>query len=265
VIKRLILLLLCINTAVLSFFYLFNIAPSRREEKISQAELHDGPVTIQLRNRPFTVFAYPAAKSPPLAVVLFASGDGGWNHWEDSVAHALQANGFTVMGINSADYAKTDYNLAILQADYDTIAQTVLSAYPNSPPPVIIGGWSMGGAQAIAVAGGPNPPRGLVGIRVASALSRGRYGLRVSDQLDVVPTGPGTFGVADFTSGVNGLRIVQWHGVGETLDSVAWLSNLRTPHREIDVPNGGHDFNDASPEFRRQVVENAFWILQSSF
>ncbi len=232
--------------------------------KTPEAEFQNGPVTVQLRKRPLTVFEYPAAKSPPLGVVVFASGDGGWNNWEDTVSHALQTNGFTVLGINSADYAKTDYDLATLQADYDTIAQTVLSKYPASPPPLIVGGWSMGAAQAVAVAGGPNPPRELIGVLIASALSRGRYGLRISDQADILPSGAGTFGVADFTSGVNGLRIVQWHAGGDTVDSTAWLANLRTPHREMDFPDADHGFNGPDPKFLKQFVESAFWIVNSS-
>jgi hypothetical protein len=266
VIKKIILFLFFVNFIALLVIYLVNSGALRQfqsDGKTPKEEFVEGPVTVQLRNRPFTVYEYPAAKSPPLAVVLFGSGDGGWSGWEDNVSHALQSKGFTVLGINSADYAKTDYDLATLQADDNTIAQSVLSKY-SVPPPLIVGGWSMGAAQAIAVAGGPNPPRGIVGLLIASALSRGRYGLRVSDQADILPTGPGTFAVADFTPGLNGLRIVQWHGAGDTIDSTAWLANLRTPHREMDFPNADHYFNGPNPYFVRQFAESALWILNSS-
>ncbi len=45
-----------------------------------------------------------------------------------------------------------------------TIATTIRARYADNNPPVIIGGYSMGAAQAIAAAGGPHPPAGLVGV-----------------------------------------------------------------------------------------------------
>lgn len=263
-IKKFTLLLLCLNAlALLAFYFLDHEALNQPlSDKTVPVELHDGAVSIQLRHRPFTVFEFPAKVSPPVGVILLASGDGGWGAWEETVSQSLQANGFTVVGINSNDYAKTDYDLATLQADWNTIAQSVRDQFPNSPPRVIVSGWSMGAAQAIAVAGGPDRPKGLVGVLVASLFSRGRYGLRISDEADILPTGPGTFAMTDFASGMNGLRIVQWHAVGDRDDSTAWLSKLKTIHREIDFKNAGHDFNGASPEFMQKFAESALWILK---
>jgi hypothetical protein len=215
-------------------------------------------VTIELRRGPFTVFEFPAKKGNPLALIVFGSGDGGWGGWEETVSHFLQANGYTVVGIDSADYAKTDYDLATLQADFAKIVQTTGGA---SPPPLIVGGWSMGAAQAIAVAGGPNPPEHLVGLLAVSPLSRGRYGLRVADKLNILPTGTGTFAVSDFAPGMSGLRIVQWHAAWDTIDSRAWLSGLKGVHREYDFPGAGHDYAGACPVFLNQLAESVTWIL----
>ncbi len=263
--KKLILLFLCVDFAVLSVVYFREFCsfmyPPRSSGQAIVINLGGSPAT-NTPHRSFTVFEFPAAINPPKALILFGSGDGGWTGWEDKVCHSLQTHGYTVLGIDSADYAKTDYDLATLQADYSRIAQTGLNAYESSPPPVIVGGWSMGAAQAIAVGGGPNRPRGLVGLLLLSPCSRGRYGLRVSDVVDILPTGPNTFGVEEFISGLNGLRIVQWHANDDHVDSTAWLPDLTTPHQEYDFPNAGHNYNWASPAFLGEMVPSIDWILQ---
>jgi len=259
VIKKLILIFLCLDFALLLSVYISE-AYARAHPVKSSGEA----ITINLQRGPFTVFEFPAKKTPPLAVIIFGSGDGGWSSWEETVSHALQARGYTVIGIDSADYAKTDYDLATLQADFDKIARTFADPSGASSPPLIVGGWSMGAAQAIAVAGGPNPPGNLVGVLAVSPLSRGRYGLRVSDQLNILPTGPGTFAVGDFASGMDGLRIGQWHAAEDRIDSRAWLSGLKAAHREYDFPDAGHDYADANQAFLRQLVESVAWILNPS-
>ncbi len=105
-------------------------------------------------------------------------------------------------------------------------------ALRNHPPPVILGGWSMGAAQAIAAAGGPHPPPGLAGVLLLDPCSRGRYGLRLSDQSDMLPTGPGTFSMEEFTQTMGNLHVVQWHAAQDSIDSRAWLELLTAPHKE---------------------------------
>jgi phosphatidylglycerol lysyltransferase len=218
-------------------------------------------VRIQLRRGPFTVFKFAPSSRTPLAMVLFRSGDGGWGPWEDTVAQALRRGGYEVIGIDSADYAKTDYDLSTLEADSNAIAAAALAPFGKNPPPLILGGWSMGAGQAIAIAGGPNPPR-TVGLLLASPLSRGRYGLRLSDQLNILPRGPGTFAVENFAHRLRDLRIVQWHGGDDWIDSRAWLKDLTADHREYDLPHGGHTYAGASPEFLQQFVASAGWIIR---
>jgi len=268
VVKKLLLLFLCLDVIILSVIYAREFCvfmpPSHSGGTITESEELGGPATIQLRHRLFTIFEFRAMGDKPKGLVLFASGDGGWLSWEESVCRNLQAHGYSVIGIDSADYAKTDYDLETIQADYDTIARKGLDAYKSSPPPVIVGGWSMGAAQAVAVAGGPTPPRGLIGLLLISPSSRGRYGLRVSDRVDILPTGPGTFAVEDFASALNGLRIVQWHAGDDNVDSTAWLAGLKAPHREYDYPHIGHDYGYANPIFLGRVVESVNWIIDPS-
>jgi phosphatidylglycerol lysyltransferase len=196
------------------------------------------PVTVQLTRGPFTLLDFPSKEPQTRAIIIFGSGDGGWSGFEEEIAYKFQAQGYEFIGINFDAYAETDYDLSILQADFDEIARTALQPYGDHPPPVIVGGWSMGAAQAIAIAGGPNPPRGLVGLLLVDPCSRGRFGLRLTDRTDLLPTGGGTFGVAQFAGTMRNLHVVQWHAA----------EHYYTNHRE---------------EFLQQLAASVPWILRS--
>jgi hypothetical protein len=223
-------------------------------------------VTLKLKRGDFTVHRYVPGDAKfaehPLAVIIFGSGDGGFDGWEDRVSHALQATGYEVLGFDCALYAKTDYDLDTLQADTNAIAQSSLARFGNHPPPLILGGWSMGAEQAVPAAGGPHPPAGLAGLLLISPGDRGRYGLRVADRFDVTPTGPGTFALLDFAHSLDKVRVVQWDANLDLLGSKNWLASLTATHMAYDYSWGTHDYNGASDEFLKLLKESITWILQ---
>jgi phosphatidylglycerol lysyltransferase len=221
----------------------------------------ENQTTINLKRDKLTVFEYLPKKNSVSAIILFSSGDGGWNQLEDQVAHNLCAHGFEVIGVDSAAYASSDYDLGTLQTDYGAIAQMAESPFHAHPLPLIVGGYSMGAAQAIAVAGGPHPPPDLVGLFLMDPLSRGRFGLRDADQMNVLPTGIGTFGVADFANNLKNIRIVQWHAANDPIDSRAWLTSLTVPYKEFDLPGAGHNYDVGRDAFLEQLVDSVNWIL----
>ena len=220
-------------------------------------------VPVQLARGPYSLLEFPSLKPGTRAIIVFASGDGGWGGFEEEIARALQEHGYEVIGIDSNAYAQTDYDLATLQSDFDRIGQAAEATYGAHPLPLVVGGWSMGAAQAIAIAGGPHPPRGLTGLLVLDPCSRGRYGLRLSDRSDFLPTGPGTFGVEEFATTLGGLHVVQWHAAGDIIDSRAWLQSLTAPHRELDFENTGHYYTNNRDEFLWQLAGSVPWILES--
>lgn len=225
---------------------------------------HGQPLVIQLSRSPFQVLEFAPRKPPILGIVIFASGDGGWHRLEESICHGLQKHGYKVIGIDSTAYAHTDYDLPTLQADYAEIARTAKESCPGRSLPLIVGGFSMGAAQAIAVAGGPKPPPGLTGLLVVEPLSRGRYGLRAADKLNVLPTGPGTFAVADFARTIgSSIRVLQWHAELDKIDSSAWLSGLAVPHQECDFPGAGHCYRSDRDHFVRELVNSTDRFLAS--
>jgi hypothetical protein len=90
---------------------------------------------------------------------------------------------------------------------------------------------------------------------------RGRYGLRSSDQDDVLPTGPGTFDVAAFAGSMGALRVVQWHAAQDPIDSSVWLDSLTAQHKFFTFPDAGHDYGVNRQNFIRQMVKSSGWIL----
>jgi len=119
----------------------------------------------------------------------------------------------------------------------------------------------MGAAQAIAAAGGPHPPRNVVGLLLLDPCSRGRYGLRLSDRSDFLPTGPGTFSMDEFASTMGDLHVEQWHAAQDSIDSRKWLSSLTAPHKEFDFEKSGHYYNNDREDFLRRLVNSIPWIL----
>jgi hypothetical protein len=220
--------------------------------------------TLHLKRGDFDVFRYipgdPAFAAHPKALIVFGSGDGGFDGWEDRVCKALQADGCEMIGFDCARYAKTDYDLATLQADMATITH----AFPHDPmPPAILGGWSMGANQAVAAAGGPNRPAGLTGLLLISPSGRGRYGLRDADRWNVPPTGNGTFALDDFAAKLDGLRVAQWDANLDLLDSTAWLKDITTTHKAFTFTLGFHDYGGASDEFLTELKKSVAWILST--
>lgn len=223
-------------------------------------------VTMKLKRGDFMVYRYHPGQhefsTHPRALVIFGSGDGGFANWEDRVCKGMQADGYEMVGFDCARYSQTDYNQPMLQADLATIAQTILSEYGDFPPPLIYGGWSMGAVQAVAAgAQSAYRPKRLVGLLLISAAQRGRYGLRTADRWEVPPTGPGTFAVADFEHQLDPLRIVQWTGDLDPLDSTKWLNAVTAIHKVYSFPYGLHDFNGASDSFLKQLSESINWII----
>ncbi|HEX4141873.1 MAG TPA: AcvB/VirJ family lysyl-phosphatidylglycerol hydrolase [Candidatus Methylacidiphilales bacterium] len=219
-------------------------------------------LTLPLARGPFTVLDFPPqVHKEPRAIILFGSGDGGWTGFEEAICKTLQSRTYEAVGIDYARYADSDYSLEILQADMSQIAATIRARYADNNPPVIIGGYSMGAAQAIAAAGGPHPPAGLAGVLLVDPRSRGRYGLRLADKGDALPTGPGTFSMDEFTKTMGELRVVQWHATEDPIDSRAWLESLTAPHKEFDFGQTGHYYNNGRADFLTQFGDSVNWIL----
>ncbi len=197
----------------------------------------------------------------PRAIMVFGSGDGGLSDFERTICRWMADAGIMVACIDLAKYAATDYDFDTLGADYANLAESLMATGKNASLPLIYGGWSMGGTQAVAAAAWPGKPENLVSLFLLSADSRGRFGLRNGDMIGVTPTGPGTFGVSDYSQAVDTLRVIQFHGGIDFISSTAWVRNLKSPHKVVEVPGANHGFDGPSPSFAEPLTKGLDWAL----
>lgn len=193
----------------------------------------------------------------PKAVIVFASGDGGWTDWENQMADWLADAGWWVAGLNCRAYAQSDYDADLLSEDFQILAKS-LDAPPGTP--VFYGGWSMGATQAVAAAGTSRPPE-LKGLLLMSCGARGRYGLRLKDELGISPSGEGTFGLNEFNDSLDGLRIAQFHGSADFISSTAWIRSLEQTTALYELPSYNHGFDGPDVSFRPHLLKGLGWLL----
>jgi phosphatidylglycerol lysyltransferase len=220
-------------------------------------------VQQDLRRGPFDTFHF-VPDGAPRAIVLFGSGDGGWGYLENKICTFLKANGFYVVGIDCRRYAESDYDGPTLAGDFAAIAADALRRSGHPELRVIYGGWSMGAVQAVAASASEHRCPLLMGLLLMSMDKRGRYGLRLTDQIGFAPTGDGTFAIADFTSWIVNLRIIQYEAIGDWMNNVEWIRTLQTPHRLYELPRSNHDFNGANEQFRQKLLEGLAWMLEQT-
>lgn len=195
-------------------------------------------------------------------LVVFGSGDGGWSYFEDRIARALATHGYAVIGWDCRAYAKLGpYKQPRLAADVQAAITQGREFLQSDEMPVVLGGWSTGAEQMIAVAVSSHRPKNTVGLLLLAPGERGRYGITMTDLLGLTPRGPDTFALADMAQHLQGLRILQFHGEKDALDQTDWLKHLTTPHQLDVFPNAGHDFDGASPEFLEQLCKKMSWLI----
>jgi len=225
-------------------------------------------IRLNLSRGSFEVLRYRAkldsAGASPKALIVFGTGSGGWSYWEERVACKLQDDGYEVLGIDFALYSQSDYDLNILESDYQKIVHYGLKACGNRPLPVILGGWSTGAEQAVAVAWGPHPPSGLVGLLLVSPGSEGAYEKFATNYINWDTPVAKLFKLADFDSRLGHLRIAQWHAQLDPLDSCTWLDSLSAPHREFDFDHALHDYRGACDDFLARLSKSVSWILSGA-
>ena len=133
--------------------------------------LHGKPLTLHL--------AAPAQTGPipPAALVLYASGDGGWFGTAVQMFRTLAASGYPAVGLSSRAFLKIERPGHVplspeqLKLDYAVIldrARQTLGLAPDTP--AILTGWSRGAAFAVlaaAQAHGEAAPAGVLAIGLA--------------------------------------------------------------------------------------------------
>ena len=138
--------------------------------------------TIRLHGKPLELhLSAPATPTgtPPAALILYASGDGGWFGTAVGMFHALAAEGQPVVGISAKAFLKIErpgggrLSPEQLRLDYAVIldrARQTLGLPAETP--AILTGWSRGASFAVLAAArahDPTAPAGIVAIGLADA------------------------------------------------------------------------------------------------
>ncbi len=208
-----------------------------------------------------TVHLYRPAK-PPTTVVLFVSGDGGWNAGVIDMARDLQELGALVVGVDIVHYlgqlARGEEKCSYAAADFEALSQFVqkkldLPAYLS---PVMVG-YSSGATlvYAVLVQAPPNTFRGAISLGFCPDLPL------------VKPMCKGSG--LEWTAGPKGKGVVflparglaaPWVALQGTIDQVCDPSQTedfvaKTPGSEVVVlPKVGHGYSvprNWLPQFRQ--------------
>lgn len=202
-----------------------------------------------------------AAVKPARAVFVFGSGDGGWSEWEDVISSWLSDAGVIVVAADMRAYSKTDFTLEMIGKDMALMAAEGVKVAGDPDIPVLYGGWSTGAVNAVPAAAWKGRPKNLAGLLLMAADSRGRYGLRPSDELGITPTGQGTYALSEFTRQMAGLRVAQFHGTTDFMASTSWIRSLPTPHALYEVPGANHGFDGPAESFQEYLLQGVDWLL----
>ena len=133
---------------------------------------------VQINGHPLTLHVAPGVASQRKALVLYATGDGGWRGKDREVYTQLQSWGYAVAGFSAPEYLKhlpgdTGTTTPIrLANDFVRIVAAARQALqlPESGP-VILVGVSRGADLAVVAAGQPGLQPELGGV-VAMGLTR---------------------------------------------------------------------------------------------
>jgi len=113
------------------------------------------------------------------ALVLYASGDGGWFGAAVDMFHRIGGAGYYTVGFSAKAFLKIDrqpdtpMNPEQLAAEYEQILDTARRELRlQSGTAVVLTGWSRGAAFAVLAASAQGAPRGVRGV-LAIGLSEG--------------------------------------------------------------------------------------------
>ncbi len=237
-------------------------------EREATIDLHGQPLDLHL--------SAPVTSTPPAhALVLYASGDGGWFGAAVGMFRTIAASGYPVVGISSRAFlhierpSKGPLSLAQVAADYAAIlarARRELALAPETP--AILTGWSRGAALAVLASEGSVDARDAAGV-IAIGLAN-REDLRVdaeaTDDDDPVQGEALTsrFAPYEILARHASMPSAVIQASGDAYLPAAQARRLfghESPtHRFVEVPGRNHRFGGAEQQFVHAFGDVLHWI-----
>jgi fermentation-respiration switch protein FrsA (DUF1100 family) len=245
----------------------------------SATPIHESRTSVTLHGRPLTLhLATPATAGAvsPAALVLYASGDGGWFGTAVQMFRAIAAEGHPVVGLSSRAFLKIErpgharLDPAQLVRDYATIlghARTALALPAGTP--AILTGWSRGAAFAVLAAADTSQRTDAAGV-VAIGLDEGEN-LAVesaADETDEDRAGPRT--AAPFRPYDALARQVAAPSavIQSSADAYLPAARARTlfgpetdTRRFYEVPGRNHRFDGAGRQLVSALGQALHWVV----
>lgn len=158
-------------------------APVPVRESVATVVLHQSSLELQL--------AAPIGPPRHRALVLFASGDGGWFGTAVGMFRAIADEGYAVVGFSARAFLRVErrphavLDPEQLASDYTAILAAT-RAHLDLPDdtPVVLSGWSRGGALAVLAAVAKGRPAATAGVMA--------LGLAEGEDLRIDGTGDGS-------------------------------------------------------------------------
>jgi type IV secretory pathway VirJ component len=251
---------------------------------------HESTTSVSLHGKPLVLhLAAPAARGPepPAALVLYASGDGGWFGTAVQMFRSLAAAGQPAVGLSSRAFLKIErpgrarLSPEQLRLDYAVILDRARQALDlPAQTPAILTGWSRGAAFAVlaaAEAHGPTAPAGVVAIGLADGEDLAIDGPADETDDGARPTVPAriaarsptqvTASFAPYETLARGVdaptAVVQSTGDGylPAQEARALFGADGPARRFFEVPGRNHRFDGASRELVAALSQALQWIV----
>ncbi|MGB7793491.1 MAG: AcvB/VirJ family lysyl-phosphatidylglycerol hydrolase [Terrimicrobiaceae bacterium] len=133
---------------------------------------------LKLSRMSFPVRIYEADKRCR-ALVLFASGDGGWKAFEDKICRYLATQGLRVVGWDCRKFADQGlYDQKVLAEGFAAALDEARRINGLGDVPVVFSGYSTGAEQAVAAAAASPRQQKLAGLLLIAPASADDMALR---------------------------------------------------------------------------------------
>jgi hypothetical protein len=244
-------------------------------EFTSRVEINGAPLALH--------FASLMPAGSPTALVLYASGDGGWFGTATAMFRTIAAGGFPTVGFSSRAFLKIEQagpeplTVTRIAQSYGAVIDAARQALALPPDiPIVLSGWSRGASLAVVAATSADLRRPVAGV-VAIGLPR-------EERLDVEPTDdedPADDPPASVHHGRSAGREIEMYPliarIGSRRRAVLQATNDRylraAEARELFGPDTAqsrffaidahnHRFGGAGEAFDRALVDAVTWAAQ---
>ena len=209
---------------------------------------YENKIKINTSDLPVIITLPTTAKSESL--VLFISGDGGWNNFDKDLSQKYAEQGFTVVGLNSLKYFWEKKSPEQAALDVSALLKNYMGIYKKNK--IILCGYSFGADVLPFIYNRlPVEMKNKVGhIQLLSPASFTDFEIHISD-LFSTKNSVRSYQVGTEIQKINNIPVTCFYGREE---SEKPLTSVKLPNFKILILNGDHHYNNNTTSIVRSVV-----------